>query len=316
VLEDADVELVRSVARRELPPHPKLRHVVAEPGTVAAARALEGAEVVVHLGFALWRSPDAAAANAALTRTVVAARPARVVLASSAAVYGAWPDNPLPLGEDRQPRPNPECPYALQKLAAERLLSEAVPTAVLRLSAVLGPHADPRVRRSAAGYRLVVPAISGVRQAVQFLDEDEAALAVLSAAKAGFTGVVNVAPPDWLSEHGLAAVAGGRVVRLPRRVLLGAAEAARALRLLPFGADRAVLLGGPLALDPARARAALGFCATRSSAEVLRSALPRGAPRGGADEAAAFRPAGGAAGADRGEEGACGDRAEGEVGAR
>ena len=40
--------------------------------------------------------------------------PAQValVLASSAAVYGAWPDNPLPIDEGHEPHPNVECPYA------------------------------------------------------------------------------------------------------------------------------------------------------------------------------------------------------------
>jgi UDP-glucose 4-epimerase len=192
-----------------------------------------------------------------------------VVFASSATVYGAWPDNPLPLTEDAPPRPNREVPYAHQKLEAEQLCADAAPTASLRICAVVGPHADPRVRRSAAGYRLAVPAVPGVTQALQFLDEDDAAAAVHAAVRSSATGVFNVATTDWMDETDIARVAGGRVLRLPLRLVLPASEALARLRLLPFGADRSIFLNGPIALDPSRAATAFGWRPTRSSAEAL-----------------------------------------------
>ena len=87
-----------------------------------------GCDVLVHLGFQLWRSPDAEGANVGGTANVVASRPGRIVLASSAAVYGAWPDNPLPLTEAHAPRPNRQCPYAGHKLEAEHRCADAAPT--------------------------------------------------------------------------------------------------------------------------------------------------------------------------------------------
>ena len=103
------------------------------------------------------------------------ARPGAFVLASSVSVYGAWPDNPLPMDEAHPPRPNLECPYAQQKLASERACAElAGRWVVLRLSAVLGPHADARVARAVRAYRLAVPAIAGAGQALQWLDEADA----------------------------------------------------------------------------------------------------------------------------------------------
>jgi UDP-glucose 4-epimerase len=275
LLEDPAVTVVRSVARRPLPPHPKLRHTQADLAAPPAAKALSGVAVLWHLGFALWREPGATAANRAATRSVLAARPGRVVLASSAAVYGAWPDNPCPLTEEADPRPNPECPYASQKLEAERILLGEFPTAVLRICAVLGPHADPRVGRAADAYRLAVPAIRGTAQRLQFLHEDDAAAAIQAAGMSGFTGVCNVATPDWLAADDIARLAASRVLSLPRTVLLGLAEAARRLRISPFGADRAVLLSGPLALDPARAARELGWRASLGSAHVLGAFLAR-----------------------------------------
>ncbi len=273
---------MRSVARRPLPEHPKLVHTRSDLRRPEARRALAGVDVLWHLGFQLWRqrgSGETADANLDGTRNVVTGQPGRIILASSAAVYGAWPDNSLPLDERAATRPNLECPYALQKLEAERICAEAGPSAALRICAVLGPHADPAVRRATAGYRRAVPAASGVRQALQFLHEDDAADALWRAGLSTAVGVYNVATEDWLEPAQIAAVAGGRVVRAPLRVLVVLSELAYRARLLGFGADRAILLGGPLALDAARARQDWGWRAREGSGTVLARFLGRQSAR-------------------------------------
>jgi nucleoside-diphosphate-sugar epimerase len=272
LLADPDITRVRSVARRPVAPHPKLVHTRADLGDPAARSALARVDVLWHLGFSLWR--DGHSDNLAGTANVLAAQPGRFVLASSAAVYGAWPDNALPLSEDAPARPNRQCRYAADKLECEWLcLRSGLPALVLRIGAVLGPHADPRVRRALLGYRQAVPAASGPNQALQFLHEDEVAAALHLGGKSDAVGLINVAPADWMGAAEVAEVAGSRVVRLPLPLLLAGSELAFRLRLLPFGADRAILLRGPLALDPQRALAAFGWKAAHSSADVLRAAL-------------------------------------------
>jgi UDP-glucose 4-epimerase len=222
----------------------------------------------------VWRSRDGRqlAVNVEGTINVAGARPRHLVLASSAAVYGAHADNPVPLTEAAPLRPNPACAYAWHKVEAERIAAAAAPTAVIRVSAVLGPHADARVRRAAHGYRAVVPAVNA-RQALQFLDEDDAAEGLLVAGMAGATGTWNLATVDWLGPAEIAAISGGRVVRLPLGAATRTAEVAYRLGLLPFGADRACLLAGPLAVSPAQAAGDLGWRPSRRSSEVLRDAL-------------------------------------------
>lgn len=284
MLADDGVERVRSVARRPLPSHRKLVHTRADLRSSDARRALQGVDVLFHLGFQLWRDrrdPTAARANLHGTANVLAAGPARVVFASSAAVYGAWPDNPLPIDEGHPPRPNRECPYAEQKLVAERMCADAAATVVLRIGAVLGPHADPRVKRAATAYRRAVPVARGVTTALQFVHEDDVAAALLAAGSSDATGTFNVATDDWLSPQDIARLSGGRVVTLPLRWLVRGSEVAYRLRVLPFGADRAVLLNGPLALDPSRAAEAFGWRTTRSSEHTLAEFLGRGAVQSG-----------------------------------
>jgi nucleoside-diphosphate-sugar epimerase len=239
-----------------------------------ARRALEGVDVLWHLGAQVWRSRDGRqlAVNVDGTANIVGARPRHLVLASSAAVYGAHPDNPVPLTEDAPLRPNPACAYAWHKVEAERIAAAGAPTAVVRVSAVLGPHADKRVRQATRGYRILVPAVNAP-QALQFLDEDDAATGLLVAGLAAVPGTWNLAPTDWLGPADIAAISGGRVVRLPLAAAVGAAEAGYRLGLLPFGADRACLLGGPLAVSPARAASDLGWRPSRRSSEVLGNSI-------------------------------------------
>jgi nucleoside-diphosphate-sugar epimerase len=282
------VEHVASVARRPLPEGTPARrgaaagrvtHVRADLRSAEARRALAGVDLLYHLGFQLWLGPGGVdrmrELNLSGTSNILAGRPGRVVLASSAAVYGAWADNACPLHESHPARPNPECAYAGHKLAVEALCADAAPTVSLRLAAVLGPHADADVRAAVAGYRLAVPVMAGVRTALQFVDEADAVDALVAAGRADgpLPAVLNVAPPDWDDGSGVSAAAGSRVVRVPRAVLLGASRLGRRAGLLPFGVDRAVLLSGPLALDPSAAAVHLGWRAARTSAATLRAML-------------------------------------------
>jgi len=277
LLADGRVDRVRTVARGDLAPHPKLVHTRADLCDPLARRALDGVDVLWHLGAQPWRTREGRqiAVNIDGTANVLGARPAHVVLASSAAVYGAHPSNPLPIPETHPPAPNAECPYAWHKLEAEQLCRDTGSCGVVRLCAVVGPHADPAVRKAAAGYRRAVPALRGSEPALQFLDEDDAAGALLAAGWRRLSGVWNVATTDWLDATDLARVAGGRVIRLPRRWATWGAELGFRLRWLPFGADRACLIDGPLALDPGLARTELGWEATHSSASALARFLGR-----------------------------------------
>jgi nucleoside-diphosphate-sugar epimerase len=146
---------------------------------------------------------------------------------SSAMVYGAWPNNPVPLTEDAPMRPNPGFAYATAKAESERLALEwresnaDARLAVLRPVTVLG-GGDGRFTRL---LRDVLPAgVADPIPPVQYLHGDDLADAVLLACTAELDGVFNVAPDGWMSEEEAKALSAGPVrVRLPRRLqpLLG-----------------------------------------------------------------------------------------------
>jgi nucleoside-diphosphate-sugar epimerase len=264
------------VARGEAPTaHPKLEHTRADLCDPAVPRALKSVDILWHLGAQLWRSVDGRQIQINIDGTinVLEAQPKHVVFSSSAAVYGAHPDNPLPITEDHLPRPNAECPYAWHKLEGERLCRQAGSAAILRIGAVVGPHADARVAEASQGYKAVVPAVRHVPQALQFIHEDDVTRGLLQAGFLGTPGTWNLATEDWLDAQGVAAISGGRVVAVPRTLLVKGSEAAYRLHLVPFGADRSALIDGPLALDPARAIADLEWRPRLSSATTLRGFL-------------------------------------------
>lgn len=110
----------------------------------------ERPEVVVHLAGLShvgqsWDRPGCYfQANVVGTENVVrAAGDARVVLASSADVYGAVPEAEQPIGEDRPLEP--ATPYGLTKAAAERLAVALAGsrTVVVRSFNLIGPGQAP-----------------------------------------------------------------------------------------------------------------------------------------------------------------------------
>ena len=92
---------------------------------------LKSADTLVHLAFSSRteiNEPEAARVNVETTsRLLDAASSAgveQVVVVSSATVYGAWANNPVPLTEDAPLRPNPEFAYAVHKAQVERLVAD------------------------------------------------------------------------------------------------------------------------------------------------------------------------------------------------
>jgi UDP-glucose 4-epimerase len=129
--------------------------------TSALREAIAGAEEVYHLAAmvsvpeSVAKPAECAALNTEGTRQVLAAALAtgarKVVLASSAAIYGDDPTVP----KLETMSPEPKSPYAETKLAGERLLEEyrrahGLGTTSLRFFNVFGPRQDPRSAYAAA----------------------------------------------------------------------------------------------------------------------------------------------------------------------
>ena len=146
----------------------------------------------------------------------------RIVRVSTAAVYGAWATNPVPLTEDAPLRPNPGFGPAVHAAEVERLLHEwgiehpdAMVT-VLRAAPVLGAGAEHLWARLLAGWRR--PRVRGEGAPVQVVHVDDLVDALVRTVTADHPGVFDVAAAGWLGER-----RGAHAAR-PRRVAGGAAR--------------------------------------------------------------------------------------------
>ena len=140
----------------------------------------------------------------------------RLVHVSSATVYGAWKDNPVPLPEDAALRPNPGFAFAAEKAEAERIVAEwaddhpDVVVTVLRPTVTVG-SSGPALYQALAGTRSPQPDDGG--RPMQFLDVDDLASAIVFSWENKLAGVYNVAPDGWITREQASELVGG-VARL------------------------------------------------------------------------------------------------------
>jgi UDP-glucose 4-epimerase len=163
---------------------------------------VEHADVVVHLATSTPDTPTAATDDVRVARRMLDAAGAtgvtHLVVLSSATVYGAWANNPVPLTEDAPLRPNPGFAFAAERAEIERLTAEwrdAHPGAtatILRPARAAGSdHRDWLVRALRPG-----PAVPehADEPPVQFVDLDDLAAACELARTRRLDGAFNVAP--------------------------------------------------------------------------------------------------------------------------
>ena len=176
-----------------------------------------GVDTVVHLAAILDPIADderMARANVEGTRRVLDAAAAagvrKVVRVSTAAVYGAWATNPVPLTEDAPLRPNPGFSPAIHAAESERMVFEwqldhpDVTVTVLRAAPVLGAGASHLWARLLAGTRR--PRVRGEGAPVQVTHVDDLVDALTRLVLADHPGVFDVAAPGWISAEDVRAL--------------------------------------------------------------------------------------------------------------
>ncbi|WP_189131218.1 NAD-dependent epimerase/dehydratase family protein [Wenjunlia tyrosinilytica] len=209
----------------------------------AIAERLRGADVVVHLALDLGLESDPAARtayNVRGTQTVLTAAAAagvhRVVLCTSAMVYGALPDNDVPLAEDAPLRATEEATAVGDLLEIERLGRRAprahpgLNVTVVRPSVLVG-GVDTVLTRHFEAPRLLV--VAGSRPCWQFCHVDDLVCALEYAALGKVEGELAVGCDGWLEQEEVEELSGIRRMELPASIALGAASRLHRLGLTP-----------------------------------------------------------------------------------
>jgi len=209
--------------------------------------------------------------------TVAAAeRIGRVVLLSSAMVYGARPDNPVPLPEDAPLLAAADGSLAGDLLEVEQLarrsrrVNPSTTVTVVRPAALVGETIDTLLTRHFEAPRLL--AVRGCEPRWQFCHLADLASALELAATGVVSGDFAVGCDGWLSRGEVEEISGLKSIELPARLTFGTAQRLHRLGVTPAPAAELHYEVYPWVVDCAVLRAA-GWVPAHDNAAALRALL-------------------------------------------
>lgn len=221
----------------------RLRHSpeIAEVRAVASGdprrpQRIRDCDVVVHLAVGGDAEGATDAVRVAEEVLRLSAGVPRLVLATSAMVYGAVPDNPVPLAEDAPLRAEADLRPVADLLEIERLAAAARPggaedgLTVLRPAMLVGGGTDSSLTRHFAAPRLLH--LDDARPAWQFCHVDDLLAACEFAVLGRVAGAATVASEGWLDQETVELATGMRRVSIPSARAFGTAERMQRFGLL------------------------------------------------------------------------------------
>jgi nucleoside-diphosphate-sugar epimerase len=262
---------------------------VADVRDPALAGRLAGVDVVVHADINL--SPEAGARerrvyNVRGAQTVLtaaaASRVARVILVTSAMVYGARPDNPVPLPEDGPLAAEADNSVAGDMLEIEQLARRSpranpgMSVTVVRPAALVGDAVDTLVTRHFEAPRLLT--VRGCAQRWQFCHVDDLVSALVFAVASGIGGGFAVGCDGWLEQDEVVQISGLRGIELPAGLTFGTVQRLHQMGITPAPAMDLRYMVYPWVVDCAVLRDA-GWRPQYENAAALRVLLEQRAGR-------------------------------------
>jgi UDP-glucose 4-epimerase len=254
------------------------------------------ADVVVHLAFLIFGSPDEAhEVNLRGSRNVFEAAlesgARRLVYTSSVAAYGYHEDNPELLTEDVPARGSPEHYYSAHKAELEQLLDDVsgpydTDVFVFRPCIVAGPTAldlieripyvqlseripDP-VKKLVGTIPLLRPVVPDPGIPLQLVHENDVASALLLAIKGeGEPGVYNLAAEGEISVTDIAHALGWYAIPIPELAVDATARIVSRLPILPASASWVHAVRVPVLMDCTKARMKLGWAPESDAMDTL-----------------------------------------------
>ncbi len=194
----------------------------------ALAGRLTGIDVIVHTDIDLAAGSDPKtrrAYNVRGAQTVLTAAAAggvgRVVLITSAMVYGAKPDNPVPIAESAPLGADPDGSVVGDFMEIEQLAERSPRTnpgmsiAVVRPAALVGEGIDTLITRHFEAPRLL--AVKGCAPRWQFCHVSDLLSAIELAAAGEVKGAFAVGSDGWLEQDQVEELSGLRRIELPGR---------------------------------------------------------------------------------------------------
>jgi UDP-glucose 4-epimerase len=263
---------------------PGVEHVAADvcaPQTAAAIREVKP-EAVVHLAAVVTPPPGMTRErlreiDVAGTRNVleacVAAGVGRIVVTSSGAAYGYYPDNPAAIAEDWPLRGNPEFAYSDHKRLVEEMLARyraahpGLAQFVFRVCTVIGARTDNQITALFAKPRLL--AVRGAASPFSFVWDGDLLDCLERALESDRPGVYNLAGDGAMTMQEIAERLGKPCIELPAWLIRAALATLHPLRLTRYGPEQVDFLRYRPVLDNTRLKTRFGFVPRYSSREAF-----------------------------------------------
>jgi len=187
----------------------------------------------------------------------------RLVVKSSAAVYGSSPRDPAMFTEDMGPKSLPRAGFGKDSVEVEgyvRGFSRRRPDveiSMLRFANIIGPG----IRTSLTDYFAlpVIPVPFGYDARLQFVHENDAIDALLLAATGPSSGITNIAGDGVITVAQAAGIAGRPLLPVPMPAAGLFGNLVKRSGLADFSADQIQYLAFGRGLDTRRMREVLGF---------------------------------------------------------
>jgi nucleoside-diphosphate-sugar epimerase len=230
---------------------------IADVRDPALASKLAGVDVLVHLALDLGvdavaverRALNVRGTTVALT-AAAAAGVKRVVLVTSAMVYGSQTPHDGPLGDDAEVLADADDSVLGDLVEMEAVVERArrahpwLEISVLRPAPLVGPGIDSVVTRHFEAPRLLV--LRGSAPLWQFCHVDDLVSALETAALGPYLLAANVAGDGWLTQDDVERVSGLRRIELPASVAISTAERLHRIGVTPAAASELSFLVHPL----------------------------------------------------------------------
>jgi nucleoside-diphosphate-sugar epimerase len=206
----------------------------------------------------------------------------RVVVVTSAMVYGAQPDNAVPLPDDAPLRATPDGALISDLLEIEALCARSrrshpgTTVVVVRPAALAGPGIDTVLTRHFEAPRLLV--VRGSTPAWQFCHVDDLASALQMVVLDGLEGPLTVGSEGWLSRSEVEALSGRASIELPASFAFGTAERLHRIGVTPAPASELHYVTHPWVVSSQRLLAA-GWRPAYDNAMALEALLDEVAGR-------------------------------------
>ncbi len=230
---------------------------IADVRDPALASKLSGVDVLVHLALDLAvdavaverRALNVRGTTVALT-AAAAAGVKRVVVTTSAMVYGSQAPHDGPLGDDAEVLADSDDSVLGDLVEIEAVVERArrahpwLEITVLRPAPLVGPGIDSVVTRHFEAPRLLV--LRGSAPLWQFCHVDDLVSALRTAALGPYLTSANVAGDGWLSQEDVERVSGLRRIELPASVAISTAERLHRIGITPAASSELSFLVHPL----------------------------------------------------------------------